>query len=130
MTVSTGPKSARCPSLSPGTDSNLYTLQSLWKDQYIRHNEAVRSLVPAEQLLVYRVGEGWERLCNFLQVEVPDVPFPHENKAGQVGNIVEKIHKMDIFSRADGEVRRSLLTISLVMSATIMTGVLSRNFVK
>ena len=86
--------------------------------------------MPAEQLLVYRVGEGWERLCNFLQVEVPDVPFPHENKAGQVGNIVEKFHKMDIFSRADGEVRRSLLTISLVMSATVLTGFLSRNFVK
>jgi hypothetical protein len=25
-------------------------------------------------------GEGWERLCQFLGKEVPDVPFPHENK--------------------------------------------------
>ena len=43
---------------------------SLWRDQYSRHGAAVRQLVPAEQLLVYRVGEGWERLCEFLGHEV------------------------------------------------------------
>jgi hypothetical protein len=25
-------------------------------------------------------GEGWEKLCQFLGKEVPDVPFPHKNK--------------------------------------------------
>ena len=35
--------------------------------------------VPAEKLLVYRLGDGWEPLCNFLGVPVPDVPYPHEN---------------------------------------------------
>ena len=25
-------------------------------------------------------GEGWERLCQFLGKEVPDVSFPHRNK--------------------------------------------------
>ena len=25
-------------------------------------------------------GEGWEKLCNFLEVEQPDIPFPHEYK--------------------------------------------------
>ena len=24
-------------------------------------------------------GDGWERLCEFLDVPVPDVPFPREN---------------------------------------------------
>lgn len=44
-----------------------------------RHNDYVKALIPAEQLLVYEVGEGWERLCKFLSVPVPDVPFPHVN---------------------------------------------------
>ena len=53
----------------------------MWLDQYRRHNAAVKALVPASNLLVYKVGEGWDKLCQFLEVEVPSVPFPHENKA-------------------------------------------------
>lgn len=26
-------------------------------------------------------GQGWETLCPFLGVPIPDVPFPHENKS-------------------------------------------------
>lgn len=44
-----------------------------------RHNAAVRSSVPAQRLLVYEVGEGWPRLCEFLGVAVPDTPFPRVN---------------------------------------------------
>ena len=44
-----------------------------------RHNEAVKSAVPADRLLVWSVAEGWEPLCAFLEVPVPDVPFPHIN---------------------------------------------------
>ena len=59
----------------------LFPPQSVWLDQYRRHNAAVKALVPPSNLLVYKVGEGWERLCQFLELEVPSVPFPHENKA-------------------------------------------------
>ncbi len=39
----------------------------------------VRAFVPAEKLLVFDVTEGWEPLCAFLDVPVPDVGFPHHN---------------------------------------------------
>ena len=39
----------------------------------------VRAAVPAERLLVFAVGDGWAPLCNFLQVPVPDTPFPRLN---------------------------------------------------
>lgn len=40
----------------------------------------VRSLVSADNLLEYRMGEGWEPLCKFLEVEVPKgKKFPHTN---------------------------------------------------
>ncbi len=45
------------------------------------HDAAVQGEVPADRLLVYRVGEGWERLCRFLDVEVPQTPFPRVNDA-------------------------------------------------
>jgi hypothetical protein len=48
-------------------------------EQFERHNEAVKRIVPAERLLVWQVTEGWEPLCEFLGVEVPSEPLPHEN---------------------------------------------------
>lgn len=47
---------------------------------YDRHNEMVRELVPPERLLIYRLGSGWEPLCEFLGKEVPEDPFPHGNE--------------------------------------------------
>jgi len=44
------------------------------------HNEEVKNYVPANKLLVYDVCEGWEPLCKFLDVKVPDEPLPHTNK--------------------------------------------------
>lgn len=45
-----------------------------------RHNEEVKQRVPADKLLVYEVSEGWEPLCAFLGVAVPnDQPFPSLN---------------------------------------------------
>lgn len=44
-----------------------------------RNSDRVIAEIPAERLLVYRPGEGWERLCAFLGTEVPDEPFPHLN---------------------------------------------------
>jgi hypothetical protein len=45
------------------------------------HNEDVRRKVPADRLLAYEVSQGWEPLCDFLDVPVPDGPMPHLNDA-------------------------------------------------
>ncbi len=44
-----------------------------------RHIEDVRSYVPGHRLLVYKVRQGWKPLCDFLEVHVPDEPFPRLN---------------------------------------------------
>lgn len=43
------------------------------------HNEEVRRTVPSERLLIYESGEGWDRLCAFLGVPVPQAPYPKIN---------------------------------------------------
>jgi hypothetical protein len=48
-------------------------------DYFQRHTEAVKAAFPPERLLVYEVKQGWEPLCAFLGVPVPDHPFPREN---------------------------------------------------
>jgi sulfotransferase family protein len=44
-----------------------------------RHNEEVKRVVPAERLLIWQVSDGWEPLCEFMEVDVPDEPLPHVN---------------------------------------------------
>jgi hypothetical protein len=46
---------------------------------YERHNDEVRAAVPADQLIDWRPGDGWEPLCAALDLPVPAVPFPRTN---------------------------------------------------
>jgi len=43
------------------------------------HVAEVKATVPADRLLVYELGSGWEPLCVFLGVPAPDRPYPHTN---------------------------------------------------
>lgn len=49
-----------------------------------RHTAEVVAGVPADRLLVFDVAQGWEPLCAFLDVDVPDVPFPRVNDAASI----------------------------------------------
>lgn len=50
---------------------------------YEAHNKSVQEYFrrrPDDLLVVcWEGGSGWEDLCNFLGLPVPNVPFPHEN---------------------------------------------------
>lgn len=46
---------------------------------YERHNAEVRREVPADRLIDWRPGDGWEPICSALELDVPAEPFPHEN---------------------------------------------------
>ncbi|MCA9840371.1 MAG: hypothetical protein KC422_25905 [Trueperaceae bacterium] len=48
-----------------------------------QHNEEVRQTVPAEHLLEYEVRQGWQPLCEFLKLPVPNEPFPKTNTLEQ-----------------------------------------------
>ena len=48
-------------------------------DTMNRHNDEVKRTVAPERLLVWSVTEGWEPLCEFLELPVPAEPFPHIN---------------------------------------------------
>lgn len=50
-------------------------------------------MVPKERLLVFEVGEGWERLCQFLDVPVPEGPFPRVNESKAFGDRMAVIGK-------------------------------------
>lgn len=51
---------------------------------FIRRNQEVVDALPPERLLVYSPKEGWEPLCSFLGVPVPDEPFPRINSRDEL----------------------------------------------
>jgi hypothetical protein len=48
------------------------------------HVEAVKAAVPPERLLIYEVAQGWQPLCDFFGVAVPDSPFPKVNSREEI----------------------------------------------
>ena len=50
---------------------------------YEAHNADVRRTVPPERLLIHAPGDGWEPICRFLGVPVPQDPFPRANERAQ-----------------------------------------------
>ncbi|KAL8276196.1 hypothetical protein RQP46_011408 [Phenoliferia psychrophenolica] len=47
----------------------------------------IKAAIPAERLLIFRVEEGWEPLCTFLGVPIPDVPFPRKNDKAEMEGV-------------------------------------------
>ena len=59
-------------------------------------NQSVIDYVPKDRLLVYRVSQGWEPICKFLNADFPDIPFPYKNKTKNMGHMSRFINAMFI----------------------------------
>jgi hypothetical protein len=60
---------------------------------FVSHNEAVKKTIPADQLLVFDIREGWKPLCDFLGVPVPTTAFPRTN------------HREEFWDRVNGRIQ-------------------------
>ena len=59
---------------------------------FIAHNDAVKEAIPASQLLVFEVKDGWEPLCTFLGAPEPTEAFPRTN------------HREEFWDRVEGKI--------------------------
>ena len=69
------------------TDRN-YAIQ-----RFHNYTEEVKQHVPPEKLLIFQVKDGWEPLCKFLGVPVPDVPFPHVNDRENILRLYKRLRQ-------------------------------------
>jgi sulfotransferase family protein len=67
------------PIIWQGTFGGRFRDRAAAIDVFQRHNAAVRAEIPPDRLLVFEAKQGWEPLCRFLDMPVPDEPFPHVN---------------------------------------------------
>jgi hypothetical protein len=74
-----------------GTFHGRFTDRAYAIEVFNQHNAEVQRVVPPERLLVYEVGQGWEPLCRFLGVPVPQgQPFPHLNDTAAFQAIIQR----------------------------------------
>jgi Sulfotransferase domain len=87
-------------------------------DVFNQHNERVRQSVPPAQLLVYEIREGWEPLCKFLELPIPEgKPFPHLNDTAE---FQARIKRVSLVFRLIGYGALALLALVLVALAAIV----------
>lgn len=62
----------------------------VWRKAYQRHYQEVVDYFEqrAHKLLLYSLcdGDGWESLCHFLEMPIPQVAFPHRNASSRQGS--------------------------------------------
>lgn len=61
------------------TFDNRFDDKALAIQVFKRHNQEVRDSIDSARLLEFDVREGWAPLCRFLEVPIPDEPFPRLN---------------------------------------------------
>lgn len=54
------------------------------------HEAAVKAAIPAQRLLVHAAKDGWEPLCAFLGVPVPEGPYPRTNSKEEFFELMKK----------------------------------------
>ena len=58
---------------------------------YHQHIADVKAAVPADRLLVFSADQGWEPLCAFLGVPVPQEPFPNVNDRAAIRKTLKNL---------------------------------------
>jgi len=83
-----GRRLAGCEQLPTGLQGRMLQALNNGEDAAVeffnKHIEEVKLVVPSERLLIFDVRQGWEPLCKFLDVPVPDQPFPKINDANEL----------------------------------------------
>lgn len=51
----------------------------------------ITNTIAADRLLVYRVSEGWQPLCEFLDVPIPDIDFPRINSRDETKQMLASL---------------------------------------
>ncbi len=55
---------------------------------FLKHIEKVKSVIPAERLLVHEAKDGWEPLCHFLGKQIPDIAYPRFNERKKLKRVI------------------------------------------
>ena len=61
---------------------------------FLAHEAEVKAAIPADRLLVHSAKDGWDPLCAFLGVPVPDGDYPRTNSKEEFFQHMKKADEM------------------------------------
>ncbi|XP_039255335.2 uncharacterized protein LOC120332197 [Styela clava] len=79
--------------------------------RYRDHCTSVLTRAPTDRLLIFNMKDGWKPLCEFLNKDYPNVPFPHENERGKLAENLLK--SSPIFRKMQNEMMVALTVIGI-----------------
>ena len=98
-----------------GTFHNQFENKKYALEVFKHHIEEVKRTVPPKRLLIYEVKQGWEPLCEFLQVPIPkNKPFPHVNDRQAFQQTLQQRNRIS----------QLLVTAFLLVSSIVMVGLI------
>jgi len=60
-------------------------------DYFEKRNDEVQRTIPSDRLLVFEAREGWNPLCEFLGLAIPDTEFPRINTREETRALLAKL---------------------------------------
>ena len=92
--------------LGPRYPGGLYGAVDSGEETAVRFftewQEQVKREIPADRLLVFEVKDGWEPLCQFLGLPVPQEPFPNVNDTAEMQENIRRMKRACYLSWAIG----------------------------
>ena len=76
----------------------------------------VKKTVPANRLLVFEAKEGWTPLCNFLNLPIPDQPYPHVNDTATITWNFKKLRIVAYTTMYGIPILAAILTATIMFS--------------
>jgi hypothetical protein len=83
------------------------------RQTYDKFFHDIRATVPPDQLLEYKLADGWGPLCEFLGKDVPDVSFPRANDRNAHSESVDSRKKNILFAMSKTVVLGGLGLVTL-----------------
>ena len=78
-----------------------------WDPRLPEHIQAVQSFAKEQgrQVLIFNVKQGWGRLCDFLDKDQPDTPFPRLNDKAYFRSRTVLLHRLTLLGAVLGAVK-------------------------
>ncbi len=83
-----------CTTIWEGTFDGRFEDRAHAIEVFNRNTEQVKAGVSPERLLVFQATDGWEPLCTFLGVPVPEGPYPHVNEAADLKRLLKVVRAL------------------------------------
>ncbi|KAG5932547.1 hypothetical protein E4U53_001274 [Claviceps sorghi] len=95
-------------SLADGTLPGEKNNETALRRNYVSYIDMAKRILPADRLCYFRLedGLGWEQICPFLELPIPDQPFPAAN--------VPEVFKEGLSSYLTPGVQRAVLKLGVV----------------